>query len=123
MSVRAYIVFEKTEREYVTKKFEECDKPIQCLKITRYETTYPLFNVWRHTEIFDLIRYNGYDATDNNCCGEIGIDADEFKTAIDELSKAEFERIIDADNGYGSKVINKLYMWFERNDYIVLNCY
>lgn len=123
MSVRAYIVYtELSEVNFVVKR-NALDQELHCVERIQYEDDSPLFNIWRHGEIFDLIRYNGYDATDNNGCGEIGIDANEFKEALQELNTYEFKKLLNIDDGYGFTIINKLYMYLEDNDFIVLNCY
>ena len=123
MSVRAYIVYtDFNKQEYVIKRNFN-DEEIHCLEKRTYESANPLFNVWHHTEMFDLIRENGYDSTNNDASGEIGIDKDEYYNALDELSTDEFKKIIDLDNGYGKEILKNIDKWFEDNDFLVLNCY
>lgn len=123
MSVRAYIVYtDLYESEYVIKRNFN-DEEIHCVEKKTYESVKPLFNVWHHEQVFDLIRENGYDSTDNDSSGEIGIDKDEYYNALEELSLNELYKIIELDNGYGKTILEKIDEWFNDNDFLVLNCY
>lgn len=107
MSVRAYIVRnEKTIYE---------DGKVYRLKI---EDTTELFNIWHNTEIFDLIRYGGYDCTNDDSCGEIGITCDEWEEIKEEGKLNLFKEKEELE------IIKDIEEYFESGEEVlVLNCY
>lgn len=105
MSIRGYLV--KDHKINISKETRV---------ITIIEDRNPIINVWRHTNIFDIIRLNGYDCTSQDSVGEIGCDREDWYNAINgregrNLSEEEKQIV---------KEINK---YFEKNTYITINCY
>ena len=108
MSVRAYIIRDTSAKDWG-------DGTIARVII---EDAKPLFNVWYDEEIFDFIRYNGYDSTDNDCSGEIGIWIDEWEEAIRLSNNKTFR----SDQNDIIKKINK-YFENDKNMVLRLSCY
>lgn len=79
MSVRAYRLLRETvERNgkvYVAKMREETET----------------FNVWHHDRIFWLIADYGYDYTNEDCCGEIGIELEDWQEMKDRGDLEKFD--------------------------------
>lgn len=106
MSVRAYIV-----RSASSEVLE--DGKIKRIQI---EDSGCLFNVWHHTELFDVIRYNGWDCTNDDSVGEIGIYLEDWenieKDDFKHLSKEELEIAKEIDEYFESG-----------EEVLILNCY
>lgn len=75
-----------------------------------------IFNVWHHTELFDLIRYNGYDCTNDDSCGEIGIEKCEWE----DIEEEDFKKLNDEE----LEIAKEIDEYFESGEEeLILNCY
>ena len=106
MSIRAYIIT-RTEQGY--------DEKYRYTLVAQEKE--PLFNVWHHTEVFDLIRTYGFDGTNDDSVGEIEID-DEMWDEVKE--EEDFSKFSDEE----IKILQKIDSYFkEGNEYLTLLCY
>lgn len=77
----------------------------------------PLFNVWHHSNIFDLITSYGFDGTNDDCVGEIEIDCEMWDEVKNEENFSKFtSEEID--------ILQKIDTYFKGgNEFLTLECY
>lgn len=105
MSVRAYI---KSQEKAI-----RIDNKIIRLIV---EDLNPLFNVWHHTNLFDLIRYAGYDCTNNDSVGCIGCTAEDWE---DIKNEDEFTKLTEEEKS----IVPEIDKYFKEHYELELNCY
>ena len=105
MSVKAYI-----SNQIKTIRVE--DKIIRIIVEEQKE----LFDVWHHNNLFDLIRYIGYDCTNNESIGIIGCTSESWE----EIKKEkEFSKLTIEEQ----MIVPEIDEYFKDNYELELNCY
>lgn len=118
MSIRAYIVRE-TLCGYTEKEIN--NENHRLLEIKRYEDIKPLFNVWHHPDIFSLIAECGYDCTNCDQVGEIGISEDDWDTLKEDGILKEY---IANHTEEEKEILQKIDIHFKKGyEDLILNCY
>lgn len=78
------------------------------------------FNVWHDDLIFWLIAENGYDCTNNDCCGEIGINIEDWEEAKDTR---KFKEKIAKMNEDQIKIIKEIENMLKLEGEVAFDCY
>lgn len=106
MSVRAYKVIESSDEILENGN----------IKRIQVEENNCLFNVWHHTNLFDIIRYNGWDCTNDDSVGEIGICVEDWEN----IEKEDFKSL----NEIELEIKKEIDEYFNSGEEIlILNCY
>ena len=117
MSIRAYIIRE-TLCGYTEKEIN--NENLQLLEVKRYEDIKPLFNVWHNPDIFSLIAESGYDCTNCDNVGEIGINKDDWDMLKEDGVLKEYIKTHENEK----EILQDIDMHFKKGyDDLILNCY
>lgn len=108
MTVSAYIVEKEYYYDSKTKKMWICKNIIE-----------ELFNVTRNPNVFNVIAIWGDDCTNNDCCGEMTLDREQWDKIKDEYSiDKKLNKVINDNKEIFIKIDEYLY-W---NEILELDC-
>lgn len=123
MSVRAYIVYTELSENNFTIKRNFNDEELKCVERITYESTEPLFNIWRHPLFFEVMVNYGDDYTNRDCVGEVYIDKDNWYEALENMDKDTYKTMTLYDNGFGKEIFDNIDKWFKDHDSLTISCY